>query len=62
MGLFDCVMFSLSNALKWKPGASGASARKILFMDRLDRRTLEVAVQDTQRSAQQGEKVAESAH
>ena len=33
MGRLECVMFLLSEALMWKPGASGASARKILFMD-----------------------------
>ena len=33
MGPFECVMFLLSQALVWKPGASGASARKIMFMD-----------------------------
>ena len=33
MGPFDCVMFILSKAMMWKLGASGASARKILFLD-----------------------------
>ena len=33
MAPFECVMFSLSKALMWKPGASGATARKILFLD-----------------------------
>ena len=28
MGPFECVMFSLSNALMWKPGASGATTRR----------------------------------
>ena len=30
---FECVMFLLFKALMWKPGASVASARKIMFMD-----------------------------
>ena len=33
MGPFECVMFLFSKALTWKPGASGPSARKILFLD-----------------------------
>ena len=33
IGPFDCVLFSLSIALMWKPAACGASARKIVFMD-----------------------------
>ena len=33
MGLFECVMFLFSKALMWKPGASGPSARKIMFLD-----------------------------
>ena len=33
MGRLECVTFFLSKALMWKPGASGASARKIIFMD-----------------------------
>ena len=32
-GPFECVMFILSKALMWKPGASCATARKILFLD-----------------------------
>ena len=30
---FECTMFLISKALMWKPGARGASARKIIFMD-----------------------------
>ena len=33
MGPFECVMFLLSKALMWKPGASCATTRKILFLD-----------------------------
>ena len=33
MGPFECVMFLLSKALMWKPGANGATTRKILFLD-----------------------------
>ena len=33
VGPFECVMFIFSNALMWKPGASCATARKILFLD-----------------------------
>ena len=33
MGRLECMMFLLLEALMWKPGASGASARKIIFMD-----------------------------
>ena len=33
MGLFECVMFLLSKVLMWKPGANGATTRKILFLD-----------------------------
>ena len=33
MGPFECVMFILSKALMWTPGASCATARKILFLD-----------------------------
>ena len=33
MGPFECVMLLLSKALMWKPGASGATTRKILFLD-----------------------------
>ena len=33
MGLVECEMFLLSKALVWKPRTSGASARKILFLD-----------------------------
>ena len=33
MGPFECVMFLLSKALMWNPGASGASVRKILSLD-----------------------------
>ena len=32
-GPFECVMFLLSKALMWRPGASGATTRKILFFD-----------------------------
>ena len=31
--LLECVMFMLSQALMWKPGASCPPARKILFLD-----------------------------
>ena len=80
---FECVMFIPSKALMWKPGASSATAPKILFLDasrahcqaeatseiaielppertgegrRLDQRTLEVVVRDTESSAQIGRK------
>ena len=33
MGPFECVMFAFSKALMWKPGANGATTRKILFLD-----------------------------
>ena len=33
MGPFERVMFLQSKALMWKPGASGATTRKILFLD-----------------------------
>ena len=33
MGPLECVMLLLSKALMLKPGATGASARKIFFMD-----------------------------
>ena len=33
MGPFECVMFLLSKALMWKPGANGATTRKMLFLD-----------------------------
>ena len=33
MGPFECVMFLFSKALMWKPGPSGPSARKIMFLD-----------------------------
>ena len=33
MGPFECVMFLLSKALMRKPGAFGATTRKILFLD-----------------------------
>ena len=33
MGPFECVMFLLPKALMWKPGASGSTTRKILFLD-----------------------------
>ena len=33
MGPLECVMFSLAKALMWKRGASGATTRKILFLD-----------------------------
>ena len=89
MGPFECVMFLLSKALMWKPGANGATTRKILFLDasrahcqaeatsgmaielppeeqvkgeRLDRRTLEFVVRDTQSVSHLGDKGATSDH
>ena len=41
---FECSMFLCSKAITWRPGASGTSARKIMFLDasRVQRQQLKV--------------------